>query len=141
MEVGLSPLAERLDQQDHWQQRLSLGEQQRLTVVRAILFEPDWLLLDEATASLDEPAERMVYMLMRERLPRTTIVSVGHRSTLRALHNRSIDIEQLHAWEIMPYSSNEALQQQSSRRLLPDRYKRRKLSIGMSAESQPPRRA
>jgi putative ATP-binding cassette transporter len=93
-EVGLSTLAHRLDEHAHWQQRLSLGEQQRLTVVRAILFEPDWLLLDEATASLDEPAERLVYTLMRQRLPRATIVSVGHRSTLRALHNRSIDIGQ-----------------------------------------------
>ena len=98
-DVGLSTLADRLDEQAHWQQRLSLGEQQRLTVIRAILFEPDWLLLDEATASLDEAAERMVYALMRERLPRTTIVSVGHRSTLKALHNRTIDIGQLQACE------------------------------------------
>jgi putative ATP-binding cassette transporter len=108
-EVGLITLADRLDEQAHWQQRLSLGEQQRLTVVRAILFEPDWLLLDEATASLDEPAERMVYALMRERLPRTTIVSVGHRSTLKALHNRSIDVAQLHASEVVPSANEECL--------------------------------
>jgi vitamin B12/bleomycin/antimicrobial peptide transport system ATP-binding/permease protein len=69
MEVGLSPLADRLDEQAHWQQKLSLGEQQRLTIVRSILFKPDWLLLDEATASLDEPTERVVYRLLRERLP------------------------------------------------------------------------
>jgi putative ATP-binding cassette transporter len=93
-EVGLSRLARHLDEEAHWQQRLSLGEQQRLTVVRSILFAPDWLLLDEATASLDEPAERSLYRLLRERLPRTTIVSVGHRSTLQALHDRSIDIGQ-----------------------------------------------
>jgi ABC-type uncharacterized transport system fused permease/ATPase subunit len=93
-DVGLSSLAHRLDEQAHWQQRLSLGEQQRLTVVRSILSEPDWLFLDEATASLDEPAERMVYALIRERLPHATIVSVGHRSTLRALHDRCIDIGQ-----------------------------------------------
>src|SRR5262249_25826054 len=91
-ELGLSALAERLDERAHWQRRLSLGEQQRLTVIRAILLQPDWLLLDEATASLDEPAERMVYRLLREHLPRATIISVGHRSTLRALHRRSIDI-------------------------------------------------
>jgi putative ATP-binding cassette transporter len=106
MEVGLSRLADRLDEQAHWQQRLSLGEQQRLTVVRAILFDPDWLLLDEATASLDEPAERMVYTLMRARLPRTTIVSVGHRSTLKALHSRSIDIGQ-HACEAVACPDSE----------------------------------
>ena len=103
-EVGLSTLADRLDEHAHWQQKLSLGEQQRLTVVRSILFEPDWLLLDEATASLDEPAERMVYTLLREQLPRATIVSVGHRSTLRALHHRSIEIGQRHAHEAMPCS-------------------------------------
>jgi putative ATP-binding cassette transporter len=103
-EVGLSGLADRLDEGTHWQQRLSLGEQQRLTIVRSILFEPDWLLLDEATASLDEPAERVVYGLLRKRLPRTTIVSVGHRSTLRALHCRSIDIGQRCAREAMPHA-------------------------------------
>jgi vitamin B12/bleomycin/antimicrobial peptide transport system ATP-binding/permease protein len=93
-DVGLATLAHRLDEHAHWQQKLSLGEQQRLTVVRSILFEPDWLLLDEATASLDEPSERMVYELLRARLPRATIVSVGHRSTLRTLHHRSIEIGQ-----------------------------------------------
>jgi putative ATP-binding cassette transporter len=119
-EVGLSALAHRLDEQGHWQQRLSLGEQQRLTVIRAILFEPDWLLLDEATASLDEPAERMVYTLLRERLPRATIVSVGHRSTLRALHDRSIDIGQLLACESTPCPDRGAFQLQPGRCLHAD---------------------
>jgi putative ATP-binding cassette transporter len=108
-EVGLSALTDRLNEQAHWQQRLSLGEQQRLTVVRGILFEPDWLLLDEATASLDESAERMVYALMRERLPHTTIVSIGHRSTLKALHSRSIDIGEVHSCEVAPRSNEEYL--------------------------------
>jgi len=101
-EVGLSTFSKRLDEHAHWQQKLSLGEQQRLTVVRAILLEPNWLLLDEATASLDEPTERMVYALLRERLPLATIVSVGHRSTLRTLHHRSIDIGPRHAYQDMP---------------------------------------
>jgi vitamin B12/bleomycin/antimicrobial peptide transport system ATP-binding/permease protein len=118
-EVGLSTLADRLDEQAHWQQRLSLGEQQRITVVRAILFEPDWLLLDEATASLDEPAERIVYTLMRRRLPQTTIVSVGHRSTLKALHNRSIDIAQLHACEVVPIRNRECLNRRRTDAFLP----------------------
>lgn len=115
-EVGLSALAHRLDEQAHWQQRLSLGEQQRLTVVRSILVEPDWLLLDEATASLDESAERMVYTLLRERLPRATIVSVGHRSTLRVLHDRSIDIGSLHACEAMPCPDKGTFQPQPNGR-------------------------
>lgn len=92
--VGLGALVDRLDEVANWQLRLSLGEQQRLTIVRAILFEPDWLLLDEATASLDEPAEGMVYKLLREELPRAGIVSVGHRSTLRAFHTRRVPLQQ-----------------------------------------------
>ena len=94
-DVGLGRLAERLADTSHWQIQLSLGEQQRLSIVRAILQEPDWLFLDEATASLDEGSERHVYQLLAQRLPDATIVSVGHRSTLRALHKRTIDLGQI----------------------------------------------
>ncbi|MEA2928888.1 MAG: vitamin B12/bleomycin/antimicrobial peptide transport system ATP-binding/permease protein, partial [Hyphomicrobiales bacterium] len=86
--VGLPALAERLDDEQHWNRMLSLGEQQRIGVARAILHVPDYLFLDEATASLDEPSEAALYRLLQERLPGTTIISIGHRSTLTALHNR-----------------------------------------------------
>jgi len=49
-------------------------------------------LLDEATASLDEPAEAQLYRLLAERLPGTTIVSIGHRSTLCAFHKRGLSL-------------------------------------------------
>src|SRR5205085_2088497 len=88
--VGLPALAMRLAEEAHWNRMLSLGEQQRLAVARAILHAPDYLLLDEATASLDEPAEAALYRLMGERLPHTTIVSIGHRSTLTAFHQRGL---------------------------------------------------
>lgn len=86
--VGLPRLAERLDEEDHWNRTLSLGEQQRLGLARALLHAPDFLFLDEATASLDEPSEAQLYRLLEEKLPFTTIVSIGHRSTLAALHTR-----------------------------------------------------
>ena len=86
--VGLPALAERLDEEAHWNRMLSLGEQQRLGIARAILQAPDYLFLDEATASLDEPAEAALYQLLQERLPKTTIVSIGHRATLIAFHRR-----------------------------------------------------
>jgi putative ATP-binding cassette transporter len=88
--VGLPALATRLADEAHWNRMLSLGEQQRLAIARAILHAPDYLLLDEATASLDEPSEAALYKLLHERLPDTTIVSIGHRSTLNAFHRRHL---------------------------------------------------
>ena len=48
------------------------------------------MFLDEATASLDEPSEAALYRLLEEKLPATTIVSIGHRSTLQAFHRRNV---------------------------------------------------
>ena len=90
--VGLPQLIERLSEEAHWNRMLSLGEQQRLAIARALLYAPDYLFLDEATASLDEPAEAMLYRLLQDRLKGATIVSIGHRSTLRAFHRRRIDL-------------------------------------------------
>ena len=88
--VGLPALAGRLSEEAHWNRMLSLGEQQRLGIARAILQAPDYLFLDEATASLDEAGEAAIYRLLEERLKRTTIVSIGHRSTLSAFHGRGV---------------------------------------------------
>jgi putative ATP-binding cassette transporter len=88
-DVDLPKLAARLDEEDHWNRMLSLGEQQRLGLARALLHAPDFLFLDEATASVDEAAEARLYRLIAERLPDTTVVSIGHRSTLQAFHSRA----------------------------------------------------
>ncbi len=90
--VRLPHLAGLLHEVDNWTQRLSGGEQQRLAVARALLARPDWLLLDEATAALDEPTEEAIYRMLQERLPEATLVSIGHRSTLRAFHDRHVDL-------------------------------------------------
>ena len=87
--VGLPRLASRIDELGHWNRMLSLGEQQRLGLARALLHAPDYLFLDEATASLDEPSEAALYRLLEQKLPDTTIVSIGHRSTLDAFHQRN----------------------------------------------------
>jgi vitamin B12/bleomycin/antimicrobial peptide transport system ATP-binding/permease protein len=91
--VGLPALADRLGEEAHWNRMLSLGEQQRLGIARAILQAPDYLFLDEATASLDEAAESAVYRLLNARLKRSAIVSIGHRSTLAAFHRRGLVLE------------------------------------------------
>jgi len=89
----LASLADEIDSEDNWPQRLSGGEQQRLAIARAILDKPDWLFLDEATSALDEKLEAEIYRMLRKVLPNTTIVSIGHRSTLIALHRRHIEME------------------------------------------------
>jgi vitamin B12/bleomycin/antimicrobial peptide transport system ATP-binding/permease protein len=88
--IGLPQLADRLEEEAHWNRMLSLGEQQRLGVARALLHAPKYLFLDEATASLDEPSEAALYRLLLEKLPATTIISIGHRSTLEAFHERKL---------------------------------------------------
>jgi putative ATP-binding cassette transporter len=88
--VGLPKLAASIDEEAHWNRMLSLGEQQRLGLARALLHAPDYLFLDEATASLDEPSEAALYRLLEERLAASTIVSIGHRATLAAFHKRRL---------------------------------------------------
>jgi putative ATP-binding cassette transporter len=90
--VGLPEWADRLQEEAHWNRMLSHGEQQRLAIARALLQEPDYLFLDEATASLDEAAEASLYRLLQERLKGTTIISIGHRSTLGAFHRRRFEV-------------------------------------------------
>jgi putative ATP-binding cassette transporter len=92
-DAGMSGLAQRLDEISDWQKELSVGEQQRLSIARALLLVPDWLLLDEATSSLDEAAEREIYRTLCKNLPQTAILSVGHRSTLRAFHDRILVVD------------------------------------------------
>jgi putative ATP-binding cassette transporter len=88
--VGLPDLAARLGESAHWALALSPGEQQRIAFARALVQKPDWLFLDEATSAVDEETETLLYSLVRGRLPATTLVSVGHRSTLRAFHARRL---------------------------------------------------
>jgi putative ATP-binding cassette transporter len=90
--VGLPEWSGKLDEEAHWNRMLSQGEQQRLAIARALLQAPDYLFLDEATASLDEPAEAALYRLLQDRLKGTTIISIGHRATLGAFHRRRIEV-------------------------------------------------
>ena len=91
-QVGLGSLVHELDLVQDWSQRLSPGEQQRFAFARIFLLEPALLFLDEATSALDEPTEAQLYGLLRAASWRPTIVSVGHRNTLRRFHDRIVDI-------------------------------------------------
>jgi putative ATP-binding cassette transporter len=91
--VGLAALGDRLDESAHWSQVLSPGEQQRLAIARALLTKPDWLFLDEATSAIDEGQEAALYRTIARRLPRSTMVSIGHRRSLAAYHSRHLRLE------------------------------------------------
>ena len=92
-DVGLGHLARDLQRSENWSQLLSGGEQQRIAFARALLNRPDWLFLDEATAALPESAQDELYGLLQERLPRTTLVSIGHRGSLARFHARRLQWE------------------------------------------------
>lgn len=91
--VGLGRLAGDLDASADWRTRLSGGELQRLALARAILHKPDWLILDEATASLDTDSEKEFYRILAEELAKTTIVSVAHRPEAAHRHSRFLILE------------------------------------------------
>jgi vitamin B12/bleomycin/antimicrobial peptide transport system ATP-binding/permease protein len=91
-QVGLERFSSELDTVDLWAQRLSGGEQQRLALARVLLAEPAVIFLDEATASLDEQGQEMLYRLLRDLPWHPTIISVGHRSTLRQFHDRVFEL-------------------------------------------------
>jgi vitamin B12/bleomycin/antimicrobial peptide transport system ATP-binding/permease protein len=91
--VGLGALSSALDEGSNWARRLSLGEQQRLAFARILLGEPAIVFLDEATSALDEASEAELYRLLRAAPWRPTVVSVGHRSTLREFHDRLLSLD------------------------------------------------
>jgi len=91
--AGLAHLAPHLDDDENWAMRLSGGEQQRIALARALLAKPDWLFLDEATASLDTEAEADFYNALREKLPGCTIVSIAHRPTVAAFHQDRVILQ------------------------------------------------
>ena len=91
-DAHLAGLVDQLDREEVWSQRLSSGEQQRLAIARALLACPDWLFLDESTSAVEEALEAELYAILARRLPNTTIMSIGHRSAVVALHRRHIEM-------------------------------------------------
>ncbi|HQU15688.1 MAG: ABC transporter ATP-binding protein [Chromatiales bacterium 21-64-14] len=97
-ECGLGELSGLLAESRHWAQVLSLGEQQRIAFARVFLQCPRWLYMDEATSALDEAAEQALYRKLRTELPESAVISVGHRSTLLAYHQRRLMLSRDGAW-------------------------------------------
>ncbi|MFL5256915.1 MAG: ABC transporter ATP-binding protein/permease [Rhodopila sp.] len=92
-DAGLPHLVDRLDHDDNWPTRLSGGEQQRVALARALLAKPDWIFLDEATASLDPEAEADLYRVLKQRLPNATLISIAHRPSVAAFHKQRLNFQ------------------------------------------------
>ena len=92
-ECHIGYLIKDLDIIADWSHVLSVGEQQRLAFVRTLIYKPKWLFLDEATSALDEETEAAMYKLVAQNLPRTTFVSVGHRSSVNKFHELEMYLE------------------------------------------------
>ena len=78
---------------DRYPNELSGGEQQRVAFARALIYKPDWLFLDEATSALDEATEKAMYTLISDEMPQTTVISIGHRSTLNSFHQAGLFLD------------------------------------------------
>lgn len=91
-ECGLTHLIDKLDTEDNWSAKLSVGEQQRVGFCRVLLNKPDIVYLDEVTSALDETSEELLYNLICSSLNASVIVSIGHRSTIKKWHNKELQV-------------------------------------------------
>jgi len=91
-DVGLSRLATRLDDVEPWEQQLSDDEQQRLVFARTVLHQPDWIVMDDATAALDDANEQRVYAMLSQQLPKTSVVTITNRPSVARYHQRSLEL-------------------------------------------------
>jgi len=99
-EVALGHLGTRLNEDVDWSKTLSPGEQQRIAFARVLVQEPTVIFLDESTSALDEGQEFTLYRLLRTRLPKTIMVSVTHRNTVKKHHNRHLRLLGDGRWEV-----------------------------------------
>ncbi len=114
--VGLDHLRGRLDETERWDHILSGGEQQRVAFARVLIHKPEWVFMDEATSALDEAGQANVMRLLAEELPRTAVVSIGHRPGLEAFHTRELVLE--------PGKQGAQLRARADRHSLRDLYRR-----------------
>jgi putative ATP-binding cassette transporter len=92
-DVGLGHFVARVDEEARWEGILSGGEKQRLSFARILIHRPDIIVMDEATAALDPQSQEQLMRLLLERLPESTVISVGHRAELEAFHTRKLVLE------------------------------------------------
>lgn len=116
--VALSPLYERLDEEQDWARELSPGEQQRVAFARVLIARPRAVFLDEATSALDEGLEFALYRLLRTELPECVVVSVSHRRTVDQHHQRELTLLGSGEWRLSPSAASLIIDAEHSQRML-----------------------
>ncbi|QWR77135.1 ATP-binding cassette domain-containing protein [Candidatus Magnetomonas plexicatena] len=71
---------------------ISAGQKQRLSIARAILRSPEILILDEATANIDEETEEKIITGIKTKFPRLLTLAVSHRASMRQHATRIIEL-------------------------------------------------
>ena len=106
IDVHLPHLIDKLDEEGHWTQQLSGGEQQRLSMARVFLRQARWVFADEATSALDEALEHAMYekLLAMVSTNHGALVSVAHRPSVAAFHNNQWVFEAAPADSVAKYA-------------------------------------
>ncbi|MGF6329899.1 putative ATP-binding cassette transporter [Pseudomonas sp. BS3782 TE3695] len=97
-QVGLHHLSDQLDEERDWSQTLSIGELQRCAFVRALLARPTILFLDESSSALDSANEARCYQMLKQTLPETILISVGHNASLERFHWQVLELQSEAQW-------------------------------------------
>ena len=87
---------------------LSMGQRQLISFVRALVFEPNILILDEATSSIDPESESVIQFAIEKLIDKRTSIIIAHRlSTIRHANNIMV----LDKGNIVEFGSHESLLQ------------------------------
>lgn len=96
-----------LDRMNHFPAQLSGGEQQRVSIARAVVKKPDLLLCDEPTGALDYKTGVLILSLLKKlsQLYGSTVVIVTHNTPISAMADRVI---RMHSGKIAEISTNDS---------------------------------